>query len=334
MLYTMIRTVTIVSELSEVPIEWVFEHYLNLPEKLSGQDVKIKSVFGNRDRNPSLCVYYSMTKRKYMFKDFSADKGGDHVNLVKELFNYPKATQAIMKIISDYNQYTLTNGTHIIKEFKVRNKYKVSEYQLRNWTIYDQKYWMNYRIDSKTLEKYNVTPLKGYKMSNDDGTMSINGLYLYGYFTKKGVLYKIYQPMTEKSKFIKVSSYIHGHDQLTFDKPYLVICSSLKDVMAFDKLKFKNAEAIAPESENTLIPENIMEKYIDRYDKVCTLFDNDVPGIRSMEKYKNKYGIKSVHLKLEKDLSDSIEAHGINNVRIHLYPLLTKALTGTIKNIP
>jgi hypothetical protein len=272
----MIRTVTIVSELSEVPIEWVFEHYLNLPEKLSGQDVKIKSVFGNRDRNPSLCVYYSMTKRKYMFKDFSADKGGDHVNLVKELFNYPKATQAIMKIISDYNQYTLTNGTHIIKEFKVRNKYKVSEYELRNWTIYDQKYWMNYRIDSKTLEKYNVTPLKGYKMSNDDG----------------------------------------------------------KDVMAFDKLKFKNAEAIAPESENTLIPENIMEKYIDRYDKVCTLFDNDVPGIRSMEKYKNKYGIKSVHLKLEKDLSDSIEAHGINNVRIHLYPLLTKALTGTIKNIP
>ncbi len=83
MLYTMIRTVTIVSELSEVPIEWVFEHYLNLPEKLSGQDLKIKSVFGNRDRNPSLCVYYSMTKRKYMFKDFSADKGGDHVNLVK-----------------------------------------------------------------------------------------------------------------------------------------------------------------------------------------------------------------------------------------------------------
>jgi hypothetical protein len=330
----MIRTITIVSDLTDIPVEWTFEHYLNLPEKLTGQDLMIRSVFGAKDKNPSLSIYYSMSKGRYLFQDFSTGIGGDALELVRKLFNFEKRSDAAFKVVADYNKYTLTNDVHIVGQFKINNKYKIDKYKLRTWTVYDQKYWMNYRIDSKTLEKYNVTPIKEYEMFNGKDKLKIKGLYLYGYFTKKGILYKVYQPMTDKGKFIKVSSYIHGHDQLTFDKPYLVICSSLKDIMAFDKLRFKNAEAIAPESENTLISENIINKYKDRYSKICTLFDNDTPGIRSMEKYRARYGINPVLLRLEKDLSDSIEAHGINNVRIQLYPLLTKALTGTIKNIP
>ncbi len=330
----MIRTITIVSDLKEIPTEWPFEYYLNLSEKLHGQDVKIRSVFGTKDANPSLIIYYRMSFGKYMFKDFSTDIGGNCVDLVQHLFVLETKGQAIIKIISDYNQYCLSTDKLPIREFKIYNKYKITDFTIRNWTVYDKKYWMNYKINSKLLEKYNVFPLKQYTMYNGSDKLKIKGLYLYGYFTKKDILYKVYQPMTDKCKFIKVSNYIHGHDQLTFEKPYLVICSSLKDIMAFDKLGFNNAEAIAPESENTLIAENIINKYKARYKKISTLFDNDTAGIKSMQKYKDKYNIKPVHLKLEKDLSDSIEAHGINNVRIHLYPLLTKALTGTIKNIP
>ena len=53
-----------------------------------------------------------------------------------------------------------------------------------------------------------------------------------------------------------------------------------------------------------------------------------------MISYKELFDIPGAHLKLEKDLADCIEAHGIANTRIAIYPVLTKALTGTIKELP
>ena len=44
----MISTKHIISDLSDVPREWVFENYLNLKEKLTGQDVKILSAFNSK----------------------------------------------------------------------------------------------------------------------------------------------------------------------------------------------------------------------------------------------------------------------------------------------
>ena len=74
-----------------------------------------------------------------------------------------------------------------------------------------------------------------------------------------------------------------------------------------------------------------MMEYLDRYEAVCTLFDNDEAGLKAMGKYKDKYGIECVRLQLEKDLSDSVRDHGLDNTRLQLYPLLTKALTGKVK---
>ena len=38
----MISTKNLIYDLADVPREWIFEHYLNLTEKLTGQDLKIK----------------------------------------------------------------------------------------------------------------------------------------------------------------------------------------------------------------------------------------------------------------------------------------------------
>ena len=43
----MISTTTIIIDLNQIPREWIFEFYLNLTEKLTGHDVKIRSVFTN-----------------------------------------------------------------------------------------------------------------------------------------------------------------------------------------------------------------------------------------------------------------------------------------------
>ena len=98
----MISTKNLIYDLADVPREWVFEHYLNLIEKLTGQNIKIKSVFNTREKTPSMCIY--MDKNNiYKFKDFSSGNGGDSIALVQSLFNLPTRGSASYKIIEDYN---------------------------------------------------------------------------------------------------------------------------------------------------------------------------------------------------------------------------------------
>lgn len=326
----MIRTKHLISELTEVPSVWIFEHYLDLKVKLTGQDEKIKSVFNKKEKNPSMFIYYSSAKKAYRYKDFSTSKFGDAINLVQELFNLSTRGEAAHKIIEDYNQVVLTSKEdYEVREFKVHSKYRVTSFVTREWNTLDQKYWTKYSIGSKMLETYCVKPLDHYILSKtEEGEvkeLTIKGNHIYGYFRKDGSLYKIYQPMVKDTKFMKVKEYIQGSEQLTGNVPYLVICSSLKDLMAFNRLGYKNAEAVAPDSENTLIPEATLMAYLHKYKGVVTLFDNDQPGIASMEKYKARYNINKVHLKLSKDLSDSVKDIGLAQVRTILTPLLKQA---------
>ena len=97
--------------------------------------------------------------------------------------------------------------------------------------------------------------------------------------------------------------------------------------MAFTKLGYKNAEAIAPDSENTLIPEHVINAYRHKYKGIITLFDNDVAGIESMKKYKEKYPtVKLAVPPMSKDVSDSIKDFGAKEVRNRLVPILDKKL--------
>ena len=326
----MISTKNLICDLADVPREWAFEHYLNLTEKLTGQDIKMKSVFNTREKTPSMCIYIDRNNI-YKFKDFSSGIGGDGLTLVQNLFNLPTRGSASYKIIEDYNQYVLTNGCNTIRSYKQHSKFKVTDYEMRHWNTLDQKYWMGFHIGSRLLSRYNVVPLEYYIMTKTDendvvSSITIKGNYIYGYFREDGTLYKIYQPKVKESKFIKVRDYIQGTEQLVFDKPYLIITSSLKDLMAYQKLKISNSEAIAPDSENTMIPENIMNSISPKYQKVFVLFDNDEAGIKAAEKYKSKYGFDYVVLDLEKDLSDAIKVHGIDKVRDNLLPLLKNAI--------
>jgi hypothetical protein len=326
----MISTKNLIYDLADVPREWAFEHYLNLTEKLTGQDIKMKSVFNIREKTPSMCIYIDRNNI-YRFKDFSSGNGGDSIALVQSLFNLPTRGSASYKIIEDYNQYVLNNGHNTIKSYKQHSKFKVTDYEMRHWNTLDQKYWMGYHIGSRLLSRYNVVPLEYYVMTKTDendvvSSITIKGNYIYGYFREDGNLYKIYQPKVKDSKFIKVRDYIQGTEQLVFDKPYLIITSSLKDLMAYQKLKISNSEVIAPDSENTMIPENIMNSISSKYHKVCVLFDNDEAGIKAAEKYKSRYGFEYVVLEMEKDLSDAIKVHGIDKVRENLLPLLKQAL--------
>jgi len=329
----MISTTKFKPVLSDVSSEWIFEHYINLPERLGGQSVMVLSPFNPNDKRPSLSLYVATKFRDtYRFKDFSTGISGDAIAFVEQLFKLDSRNSAVSKILNDYEIWLNdkeADRSHV--EFKVVERYKVTDHTVRKWTTLDQKFWTKFHIGTSLLNKYYVSPLSTYTMSRlEDGELKEIVIkdrhFVYGYFREDGTLYKIYQPMNLESKFIKVRDYIQGMDQLTYSKKYLIITSSLKDLMFFDKLGYQEAESIAPDSENTLIPPHVINSLKLKYKGIAVLFDNDAAGIKAMEQYEKVYGIKGVLLTLSKDLSDSGKDHGILKVKQVLTPLLKHAL--------
>lgn len=277
-----------------------------------------------------MCLYVN-EKGEYMFKDFSSSKGGNGVALVSELFCLAYK-DAAMKIKSDYEHYINNEEVPIElvnTEISPHSRYKLTSHKTRSWNQADALFWTQFGISSDILNEYNVVPLESYTLSRTDRhgaieTIQIKKQGIYGYFTKDGELYKIYQPGQKTKKFIKIKDYIQGTDQLK-NKKYLMICSSLKDAMAFVALGFNNTDVIAPDSENIMISKDIIEDLKSKYIKVFTIMDDDVAGMKSMEKYQEEYGVPYVHLQMSKDLSDSVKDYGKKSVKIVLYNLI-KAL--------
>ena len=325
----MFTTKNLVHDIKDVPVPWIFEHFCKLKEKLNGHDIKIKSMFNTKERTPSMCIYFDAKKNIYRFKDFSTGKGGSAIDLVKELTDLPYHKTCSL-VVEKYNDYVLhNNGGYNVQEFKQASKYKVSNYSFRSWNTSDQYYWTQFNIGSRLLDEYCVRPLEHYTLAKEiDGEfqeLTIRGNYLYGYFKKDGTLYKIYQPKTLDKKFIKVSDYIQGSEQVKNQK-YLVITSSLKDIMALKSLKIP-IDIIAPDSENSIIRKELIQQYIKDYQKVIVLFDYDEAGIKAMDKYKELYPeLVTCVLPMSKDPADSIKDYGAKDVFLRLVPLLNKKL--------
>ena len=324
----MFNTKNIVLDERNIPSTWVFQYYLNLPEQLTGQNIKIKSIFNPNDKTPSFCIYVNETIMQYKFKDFSTGKNGNKVDLVKSIFNieYPEASR---KIVKDYNMFVKTNGVQKI-DFKPESKWVINYIKERSWTITDKKYWLSFRIGKTILDEFNVRPIEYYTLvkenSNKVENLRCGSKWCYGYFDKNGEVYKIYQPFSKKYKFYKAKSYLQGIDQLKFNKPYLVICSSLKDALCLKGMGY-NVEVLAPDSENTIIKPHIIEHLKKKYKKVITLFDNDHAGFEAIKKYKDLYGLHGCALSMSKDISDAIKNYGLNEVHAILKPLLKQTLS-------
>lgn len=320
----MIKTKSIVLTYNDIPSTWIYEFYCNISEKLTGQDVKIKSMFNPKDTNPSMVIYYR--DGKYKWRDFSVGYGGNDVELIKRLYNTDEFT-AIQKAITDYNKYINSNSYDVV-QLAQSSRYILSEASVRTWNNLDAAYWQRYNISSEILNKFNVRPIEFFSFCKEDDSeksFQIKSNYIYGYYNSMGQLCKIYRPKANEYKFLKVLDYMQGSDQLQFTKPHLVICSSLKDAMCLTSFRY-NLEVIVPDSENSIIRNDVIALYKRKYKTICTMMDNDDAGLKSMHRYKELYDLPFVHLKLDKDLSDSVCRLGVDEVRKHLQPLLKEVV--------
>lgn len=309
----MIQTIYYTNKNFHIPSNKIFEKILSLKEELTGQSIKIKSIFNKNDKTPSMVIYYSTEDNMYRFKDFSTGLYGDAVDIVNELYSLEDRQLAYRKIIELFKD----DKDIIMLDIITKEKKEITDYTLRKWNNADADYWKQFAISGSFLKAYNIKPIDSYSIkttsNNKDTVMLFNCAMSYGYFNNAGELCKIYQPGNKKAKFLKVKEYIQGIDQLTYTKKCLIIASSLKDIGAFKSLKFKDVELIAPDSENVTITQDKLELFKTKYEYVFTMFDNDAAGIHAMEKYKKLYSINYIYFKIEKDIAECVKQHGILN---------------------
>lgn len=323
----MLSTKNLETTIDKIPSYWVFKHYLNLTEALTGQNVKIKSVFNPTEKTPSFAIYVDKSVMQYKFKDFSTGKNGNKIDLVMLLFNLD-FFNAVQKIIIDYNK-CITKGDVNFTNLKPEIKWKIDFVKVRKWNKRDAKFWLSFNIGSSMLEEYNIKPLHHYTMvkeiDNNFETIKFEKPSMYGYFNNNNELIKIYQPYSKKQKFYNALSYLQGLDQLKYEQNYLVICSSLKDAMCLRSFNYK-LEVLAPASENSMIKPYLINNLKSKYKKIITLFDNDEAGKKAINKYTEVYGIKGFALPISKDISDAVKEHGFKKINSILKPLLIETL--------
>lgn len=318
-----------VASIDDIPSDWIFENYLSLPEKLSGQNVRMKSLFNPDDRDPSMYLYYVKGVGSYRYKCFSTGKSGNAVDLMAKLWGTDYKS-ALYKVKDDYQSFLKTGKKSEKKEF-VETKWVVSDYFIRSWTKDDAEFWLQFNIGSKLLEEYNVIPIRSYTMTKQVGNVNteeefnVQKKYTYLYTTKYNEMYKIYQPKNVTKKFLKLMDHTQGIDQLQ-GKRFLVITSSLKDCMAIRSIPGLDVDVIAPDSENTKLDPELIHNLKYDYEAVVTYMDSDAAGITSMQFYFDTYNLPFCYVPLEKDFSDIVKFHGIKKAIHTFIPVLDKAV--------
>ena len=306
-----------------VPNEWVFEKLLNLSEKLEGQTVSIRSIFNQNDKTPSMMVYLH-DNNKYKFNDFSTGISGDAVDLIQHLYKLSNRQDAFRKTMDLWESGECEG--YVVTEL-IKPVSEVSDFKVRQWNTNDVAFWTQYKLGSDDLTHHNIKPLSEYTYRTTRGTEVTESIfseaYCYGYFTNKGILYKIYNPKKKRGKFMKVRDYIQGHEQLEYKHDWLIILSSLKDLMTFKKLRLP-IECVAPDSENTMLTLRQIDYYREKYKMVTILFDNDEAGKKSAAKYYDLHKIPCTSFDVEKDIADCVKEHGLKNTRLFLTPHLLK----------
>lgn len=321
-------------EESYIPSTWVFKHYLNLEEDLTGSRVKLKSVFNEADNKPSMFLYYDVETSMYKFKDFSTGYQGGCLTLVSLILGVGEHI-AMEHIKTEYEEYLKTGKPHatvLSKNVAISNSitWSVKNVVYRCFTIRDAKYWVQFNISSDILNLYNVKAIDSYDMQGfRNGKLikefSVKGRCIYGYHDDTGELAKIYEPTNINLKFLKLKDYIQGSNNL-YKYNTLIITSSLKDAMCVHSLGLR-VDVIAPDSENTMLDEKFVKTLKKRYPNIIVLFDSDMPGIKAMLRYKELYNFPFIYIPLEKDIADVMKHHGKTRVLIELVPKINAALS-------
>ncbi len=296
--------------LSKITDADIFAFYLGNRFKLN---VKIRSPL-RRDINPSFSIFNSSSGDCLLYKDHATGDSGDCFKLVMNLFNidYKESLRMVHRDI-------IVNGLKSNEIFNryiedtIRNK-KETDIKIcsKKFNTFDIEYWNSFGISLNTLKKFKVRACSGIYI-NDKLRIVYSDMKnpIYSYRINKK--YKIYSPFNTINRFINncTTSDIQGLEQIKYlIGDLLIISKSLKDVMVLHELGYYS---IAPNSETTSIPEDIMKDLKRRFKNIIVFYDNDKAGISGANKMAKRYNLKCIFMPNTKckDISDFVKDNNI-----------------------
>ena len=301
--------------LSRFSEEQLMEYYLHLPVR--------RGLFRSplrRDKQPT-CSFYRNNSGTLIFKDFAT---GQHLNVfgvVQEIFkcDYHEALRIIANDMGIVRDKELRRNPGKINESptKITDK-EMSKIQVevQDFTDLERKWWGKYGITLNTLKKFNVYSCKHVFLNGNLLAKSQQHCPIFGYYGKKyqGLeLWRCYFPKRTSFRFITnwPSKKIQGYDQLPKEGKLLVITKSMKDCMT---LYSCGISAIAPNSENLFVSDNMLNELKSRFKYIVVFYDNDRPGLHNMARIRREHP-ELVYISIpkqygSKDISDFYKDHG------------------------
>lgn len=317
-MFTLETTPRITKELifSKIIPEQIFEFYLgvSIQKGLFCSPSIIRS-----DRNPT-CSYYKNSKGNLIYKDF-AGPSFDAIGLVQYLYNcsYYKALQII------------ANDFNIVPNKKIEKNVAKIEYsgqvvqktdkaniqvEVKDFSEKELLWWEKFGISLKTLQKFKVFSIKHVFLNGNYFSTSTETTPIYGYYGGKDSsdmeLWRIYMPTKIKYRFLSNwrATYIQGSKQIPKEGEFIIITKSLKDVMSLFEF---GIPAIAPNSENLFLTKAQYNRIKTMFKDVYIFYDNDLPGIRSMNKLRKEFtDLKVIFIPRKykvKDFSDFVKKY-------------------------
>ena len=304
----------------------IFSHYLKQPVSESR---KYHAPYRN-DKVASCTMSYS--NGKWWFRDWGYDsRPYDIVEFVQKIHNlsFKKALQKIYFDL-DLQQTPSINNTN--KRVTSKSKKSIIKVTTKSFTKEDKRYLSSYGINKQLCNKYRVYSIQKAISHNNSKRYE----YIYhkkdpalGYYfgrdNRNNQKWKIYFYKRPKNimRFMCNTSRIQGWVQIPNSYKLLINTKSLKDVMCIDKLGYP---AIAPQAENFMYYDYIIDELKLKFNNIITLYDNDDAGIRWAKKLYNTYNIPYMFLDKHKDISDLIKSKNIIYAKRKLKRLIQSTL--------
>jgi len=318
--------VTVDDIFKRVSQEVLWRYYL-------GHNFKLNTCFSapyRKDQNPSFNIYLN-NNGKILFKDFGRNYGGDIFDYLKLIYN-ESLQQSIRRIDADFglnlfqcNKPRITNAEkkklENFEKIYLKDRSRNIKIQIvpKEFSEQDLRYWQEFGISKKTLEKYNVFCVK---------KLFLNGFLIYtynsedpcfAYYFEKSKHVKCYFPNRKNQRFLGNTNNfedIQGYFQCDIKntKPKLLILTkSMKDVMCLNELGFY---AMAIHGEEHRFYSDFI-RHIKKYcDVIISLYDFDESGVNGAKNLWQTHQIMPYFLpktvrKNSKDVSDVFKKNGL-----------------------
>lgn len=321
--------------LKYTPNKLLFELILN---KKINNSIRLHSIY-NKEKSPSLYIFYYDKKKDWFFKDFSSNTFGTPVVFLKDKLKitYNESCAILSnKLINYYIKGNTYIEEEIISTVKEKTEQSIKDYYNIDYTYQafekqDLDYFASGGISLETLYKFSVSPIIRIKSKEIFGQKVKTETRMFAYLSKEGVPIQFYCPKYKgycenKKVFISTSlaaNWIYGYDFITINKA-TIIASSLKDMMSLYELIGDKYNIIAFTSEKASIPNQLLTEL--SFSDVYVLYDNDTHGKTNSLLLKEKYPIiKIIDWQLEKDVFDAIQKYGKEKVLKNLTSLLSKS---------